>query len=125
MHCWHTRALADRFTWDEPVLLGGGLSRSPLYVQLVANALRSPVAVVQSEEAGAFGAALVAGVAVSVFDSVEQAQNDLVTRAPAVAPTAESAGYWEDLMASFDALLSALDPWWLEMAGRNPLAYGE
>ncbi|SFN36253.1 FGGY-family carbohydrate kinase [Mycetocola miduiensis] len=125
MHCWHTRALADRFTWDEPVLLGGGLSRSALYVQLVANALRSPVSVVKSEEAGAFGAALVAGVAVGVFDTVEQAQNELVTRAPAVSPTAESAGYWEGLSSSFDALLSALDPWWLEMAGRSPLEHGE
>jgi L-xylulokinase len=122
MHSWHTRALAERFTWDDPVVLGGGLSRSPLYVQLVANALRSPITVVDSDEAGAFGAALVAGVAVGVFDSVEQAQDELVSRAPAVHPTTESAGYWGNLVSSFDSLLSSMGPWWSEEAG---LADGE
>ncbi len=121
MHCWHTRALADKFTWDESVLLGGGLSRSALYVQLVANALRAPVSVVKSEEPGAFGAALVAGEAVGVFDSVERAQDELVTRAPAVHPTAESAKYWKDLLSSFDALREALDPWWVRMANPVPV----
>ncbi len=123
MHLWHTRALADKFTWDEPVLLGGGLSRSALYVQLVANALRAPVSVVRSEESGAFGAALVAGVAVGVFESVERAQDELVIRAPLVHPTAESAEYWERLVASFDALREVLDPWWDRMAhGEEPEA---
>jgi L-xylulokinase len=119
MHSWHTRALAERFSWAETVVLGGGLSRSPLYVQLVANALRSPIAVVDSEEAGAFGAALVAGVAVGVLESVERAQDELVTRAPAVHPTADSAEYWRSLISSFDSVVSSMEPWWAQQAGSD------
>lgn len=113
MHRWHTRALGERFDWEEPVLLGGGLARSPLFVQLVANALRVPVTVVDSEEAGAFGAAVVAGVAVGVLPSVEAAQREYVRRAPAVLPTDASAGYWARVGTAFDELVVALDPWWL------------
>ncbi|MBF4573082.1 carbohydrate kinase [Herbiconiux sp. VKM Ac-1786] len=116
MHVWHTRALGEKFDWDEPVVLGGGIARAPLYVQLVANALRSPVTVVQNEEAGAFGAAAVAGVSVGVFASVEEAQ-ELVTRAEPVLPTAASAGYWAGVIAAFDEAVAALGPWWAARAG--------
>lgn len=116
MHLWHTRALAEKFRWDESIVLGGGLSRSGLYVQLVANALRSPIAVVDSEEAGAFGAALVAGVAVGLFDSVVSAQDQFVSRAPVVTPTPESKEYWSGVTASFDRLVSSLEPFWVPPA---------
>ncbi|MFB2556948.1 FGGY-family carbohydrate kinase [Herbiconiux liangxiaofengii] len=115
MHVWHTRALGERFDWDEPVVLGGGIARAPLYVQLVANALRSPVTVVQNEEAGAFGAAAVAGVSVGVFASVEEAQ-ELVEQSAPVQPTAESAGYWAEVIRSFDEATAALGPWWAARA---------
>lgn len=120
MHRWHTRALGERFTWDEPIVLGGGLARSPLYVQLVANALRAPVTVVDSEEAGAFGAAVVAGVAVGLLSSVEDAQREFVRAAPAVLPTDASAGYWDGVGRSFDDLLRQLDPWWRHRAAEVP-----
>ncbi|WP_368496576.1 FGGY-family carbohydrate kinase [Herbiconiux sp. A18JL235] len=111
MHVWHTRALGERFDWEQPVVLGGGIARAPLYVQLVANALRSPVVVVQNEEAGAFGAAAVAGAAVGVFESVSAAQ-ELVERSSPVLPTEESAAYWAGVIRSFDEATAALTPWW-------------
>lgn len=120
MHRWHTRALGERFTWDEPIVLGGGLARSPLYVQLVANALRAPVTVVDSEEAGAFGAAVVAGVAVGLLSSVEDAQREFVRTAPAVLPTDASAGYWDGVGRSFDELVEQLDPWWRHRSAELP-----
>jgi L-xylulokinase len=116
MHRWHTRALGERFRWDEPIVLGGGLARSPLYVQLVANALRAPVTVVDSEEAGALGAAIVAGVATGLLPSVEQAQHDVVRHAPAVLPTDASAAYWAGVGHAFDELVEALGPWWRRRA---------
>jgi L-xylulokinase len=114
-HYWHTRALSEKFTWDRPLVLGGGLARAPLYVQLVANVLRSPIAVVRNEEAGAFGAAAIAGLATGVFDSVEAAQ-ELVESSPVIEPTDVSAEYWANVTASFDGLSAQLGPWW---AARN------
>lgn len=118
MHFWHTRALAEKFDWEQPVLLSGGLSRSPLYAQLVANVLRTPVCVVKTAEAGAFGAAAVAGVSVGMFDSIDSAQEKFVKYGPPVNPTPESAGYWSDVRASFDELIAAADPWWLAQETR-------
>lgn len=116
MHFWHTRALAEKFDWEQPVLLSGGLSRSPLYAQLVANALRTPVCVVETAEAGAFGAAAVAGVSVGMFGSIDAAQEQFVRYGPPVSPTPESAGYWSDVRASFDELVAAVEPWWAARA---------
>ena len=118
MHFWHTRALAEKFTWEEPVLLSGGVSRSPLYAQLVANALRMPVRVIDTVEAGAFGAAAVAGVSLGMFNSIESAQEEFVRRGAVITPTAESAGYWSDVQAAFDELIAATEPWWAAQAMR-------
>lgn len=111
MHYWHTRALGEKFSWEHPLVLGGGLSRSPLYVQLVANVLRAPIQVVDNDEAGAFGAAALAGVTAGLFESIESAQA-LVEKAPVVEPSGESAEYWSALTNSFDELGDALAPWW-------------
>lgn len=111
MHFWHSRALSEAFTWEHPVLLGGGLSRSPLYAQLVADAMRSPIEVVANDEAGAFGAAAVAGAAVGVFDSLDSAQ-ELVPRSRVVEPDPETEHYWEDVIGSFDDVNAALVPVW-------------
>lgn len=116
MHYWHTSALGEKFSWEEPLLLGGGLSRAPLYVQLVANALRAPVAVVRTDEAGAFGAAALAAVSAGVFDSLTEAQEHVVTERP-IEPTADSAAYWSDVIGSFSSLGETLDPWWRQQEG--------
>src|SRR6218665_2826110 len=104
MHVWHTRALAERFSWGHPIMLGGGLAKSPLYVQLVANALRAPVSVVVNDEPGALGAAALAGVAVGVLDSLAAAQQ-LVDMSAEIEPTAASADYWADVCDAFDSLI--------------------
>ncbi|MDQ1582233.1 MAG: L-xylulokinase [Microbacteriaceae bacterium] len=111
MHVWHTQALAERFEWDETVVLGGGISNSPLYVRLVANALRAPIRVIHNEEPGAFGAAALAAVSQGLFPTIEAAQEKVVG-SPVVEPTDESAAYWEEARASLGTLGSALEPWW-------------
>ncbi|MCU1634847.1 MAG: carbohydrate kinase [Cryobacterium sp.] len=111
MHYWHTRALAEKFSWETPLLLAGGLARSSLYVQLVADALGAPIQVVHNDEAGAFGAAALAGVSRGLFATVEEAQ-ELVEKAPAVEPAAGSGDYWQRVVDSFDGLGEALSPWW-------------
>ncbi|MEV8181825.1 FGGY family carbohydrate kinase [Specibacter sp. NPDC078692] len=116
MHVWHTQALAEKFRWESDVVLGGGLSNSPLYTQLVANALRTPISVIGNEEAGSFGAAALAGVSVGLTASLEQAQR-LVEREHPVEPTAASAGYWEDVIGQFNELTQEISPWWLNHHG--------
>lgn len=111
MHVWHTRALATSYEWEAPIRLGGGISRSPLYVQMVADAMGEPISVVRGDEVGAFGAAAVAALGVGHFSSIDEAQ-ELVELAEPVAPRAELRGHWDALIARLDALGDSLGPWW-------------
>ncbi|WP_119695943.1 FGGY-family carbohydrate kinase [Microbacterium halotolerans] len=115
MHVWHTRALATSYDWSGPIRLGGGISRSPLYVQMVADAMGQPVSVVRGDEVGAFGAAAVAALGVGHFASIDEAQ-ELVELADPVVPRVELAGHWQRIVARFDALNDSLAPWWNENA---------
>lgn len=111
MHVWHTRALASQYSWEGPIRLGGGISRSPLYVQLVADAMGEPISVVRGDEVGAFGAAAVAALGTGHFTSIDEAQ-ELVALADPVAPRTELRADWDRRIARLDALAEGLGPWW-------------
>jgi len=67
-HRWHIEALAERFDLrHRPVRLAGGGARSPLWSQLLADALDLPVEVTDATEAGSRGAALLAGIGVKAY----------------------------------------------------------
>jgi xylulokinase len=55
------------------IRLGGGGSRGALWRQIQADVYGQPVELLEAEEGGAFGAALLAGTGVGAWDSVESA----------------------------------------------------
>ena len=55
------------------IRLGGGGARSPLWRQIQADVYGHPVELLTAEEGGAFGAALLAGVGIGVWPTVEAA----------------------------------------------------
>ena len=57
----------------EGIRLGGGGARGPLWRQIQADVYGRPVQLLAAEEGGAFGAALLAGVGVNAWPSVEAA----------------------------------------------------
>lgn len=65
-HRVHVDALREGFRPTE-ARLTGGISRSPLYAQVFADALGLPVTVTDTDEAAAWGAALCAGAGVGLF----------------------------------------------------------
>jgi len=111
MHFWHTSALADAFSWSPTIRLGGGLARSPLYSQIVADALDQTIEVVSQDEAGAFGAAALAAAGVGWIDSPEDS-------APWVhvervhTPSRDGRDYWRDRIVKFRLLHEQLEPIW-------------
>lgn len=82
-HRIHVDALRDGFAVTE-ARLTGGISRSPLYAQVFANALGLPVTVTETAEAAAWGAALCAGAGIGLFPDPAEDPRDLgfVTYAP-------------------------------------------
>lgn len=68
-HQAHVAALASAFGFDR-VRLTGGATKSPLWCQIFADAFELAVEIPDHDETGAWGAALLAGVAVGAFDDV-------------------------------------------------------
>jgi xylulokinase len=86
-------SLKDTFTlFDElgipvkSIRLGGGGARGGLWRQVQADVYGQPVELLEAEEGGAFGAALLAGVGVGIWPSVEAACAATVRVAEVIGP---------------------------------------
>jgi L-xylulokinase len=72
-HRTHVSALREAFAVEPPVRVCGGGARSPEWTALLAGALDLPVEVTDADEAGARGAALLAGVGTGVYADLDDA----------------------------------------------------
>jgi xylulokinase len=88
------------------IRLGGGGARSPLWQQIQADVYGRPVELLAAEEGGAFGAALLAGVGVGAWPSVEAACAATVQVAQQIEP--KHAPAMELAYADFRRLYPAL-----------------
>jgi xylulokinase len=70
----------------EKIRLGGGGARSPLWRQIQADVYGHPVELLEAEEGGAFGAALLAGTGVGAWTSVADACASTIRVAAAIPP---------------------------------------
>jgi xylulokinase len=70
----------------ESIRLGGGGARAPLWRQIQADVYGHPVELLEAEEGGAFGAALLAGTGVGAWPSVEAACDATIRAAKTVTP---------------------------------------
>ena len=68
------------------IRLGGGGARGPLWQQIQADVYGQPVELLEAEEGGAFGAALLAGTGIGVWPSVEGACATAVRVAATIPP---------------------------------------
>ena len=70
----------------EKIRLGGGGARSPLWRQIQADVYNHPVEILEAEEGGAFGAALLAGTGVNAWPSVAAACEATIRPAATIHP---------------------------------------
>jgi xylulokinase len=68
------------------IRLGGGGARSPLWRQIQADIYNHPVELLEAEEGGAFGAALLAGTGIGAWPSVESACEATIRPASTIQP---------------------------------------
>ena len=94
----------------DEIRLGGGGARSSLWRQIQADVYGQPVNTVAAEEGAAFGAALLAGVGVGVWSSIDAACEAVVRIADRIGPNAESVRALADQYERFKQIYSALKP---------------
>ena len=108
-HRTHLDALRTAFTMDRAVRVCGGGSRSPEWTQLLTDVVGAPFEVTDAEEAGARGAAMLAGVGAGVFTDLDEATSLAVH----VVRRTEPRPLWAAMLARrycrYQAIVAALD----------------
>lgn len=92
------------------IRLGGGGARSPLWRQIQADVYNQPVESVEAEEGAAFGAAILAGVGVGAWGSVEEACENVIRVDRQIDPDPDSADRLERNYQAYRLLYAALKP---------------
>jgi xylulokinase len=108
-------SLRDTFTIFEEmrvpvsnIRLGGGGARSELWRQIQADVYGRDVEIVEAEEGAAYGAAILAGVGVKMWPSVDVACDSVVRVAKRVKPHASSVTVMNQSYAAYRRLYPAL-----------------
>ncbi|HEX4766742.1 MAG TPA: FGGY-family carbohydrate kinase [Lichenihabitans sp.] len=108
-HRFHVDALRSAFPVSRARITGGGTSRARP-AQLFADALGLPVDVPEATEVGALGAALVAGVGVGVYASLDDAVQRACRVAARYEPDAARHAALSERFALYTALAEAIRP---------------
>jgi xylulokinase len=88
----------------------GGGGRSTLWRQVIAEMLGLPIEVVQAEEPGCLGAALLAGVGVGLYRDLPDAVAQAVHRDVQIGPDSANAALYHEKRRLFNQTFQALEP---------------
>lgn len=94
----------------ERVRVGGGGARSTLWQQIQADTYGREVEVLETEEGAAFGAAILAGVGVGAWRTVDEACDKAICVAKKIEPNKESIEKLDSNYAAYELLYAALRP---------------
>lgn len=98
------------------VRVSGGGAQSPLWRQILADVLGTPLTTVNTTEGAAYGAALLAGVGAGLWPDVEAACNATVRVTGRTEPHPEAAEAYDAAYAHYRALYPALRPTFAALA---------
>ena len=111
-HRMHIEKLLKYRDRPTAIRLAGGVAKSPMWVQMFADVLQTPIEVARSSELGALGSAMCAGVAAGVFDSFEDASDRMVDIAYTAQPDPGKAALYDKKYDRYKQIIKALDPVW-------------
>ncbi|MEK4299263.1 FGGY-family carbohydrate kinase [Oceanobacillus sp. FSL W8-0428] len=112
VHKYHIDILRNAGIKADKLRLTGGIARSKVWARIFANVLELPIEVVDCEEVGALGAAIVAGVATGVYESYEDAFANAVNVLPAVNPDASTYPLYEARYKEWYTLTEIMKLYW-------------
>ena len=89
--------------------LSGGITNSPVWSQMMCDALQIPLETLECTEPGAKGAAMGAGVCCGVFRDLRDAADKMVHIGKVYSPRAEYAQIYAEKFRRYEAALEAVD----------------
>ena len=89
--------------------LSGGITNSPVWSQMMCDALQIPLETLEGSEPGAKGAAMGAGVACGLFRNLQDAADHMVHIGKIYQPRPEYAAVYQKKFRRYEAALQAVD----------------
>ncbi|MDQ0392775.1 FGGY-family carbohydrate kinase [Labrys monachus] len=117
-HRHHADALASAFPLERAGITGGG-SSAPRTAQFFADALGMPVEIPEATEIGALGVALVAGVGIGLYESLEDATGRACRVTGRYAPDPARHAELNRRFRRYQALADAVRPFWTAPAAAD------
>lgn len=115
-HRYHLdKLLKNKATPTRSIRLAGGMARSAVWVQMLADTTGLPVEVVEVNETGNLGCAVLGAVATGAYDSIQDAAAHICRIAPAVLPNPEKKEIYDRKYQLFLQVIEALDGVWDSM----------
>lgn len=92
----------------EDVRAIGGGAKSKIWQQILADIFGEEISLLNVEEGPAFGAALIAGVGVGVYDSFEEAEENIIEVTKKIAPNSENVKVYNEYYGLYQDLYQSL-----------------
>jgi Sugar (pentulose and hexulose) kinases len=106
---WHVRRLMTDGRGFDRARISGGLTNSPMWTQMMADALQLPLDVLASTELSAMGAAMCAGIGCGMFADFADATARMVRIDKTYRPDPALAEIYAAKFARYEKALAALD----------------
>jgi ribulokinase len=113
--CFGTRSILDAMNAAglrvDEIVVGGGASRSPLWLQIHADTANLPVKVAKFADAPVLGSAILAAVGAGEFPDIDVGISAMVGIDRVVAPDLANALRYREIMDRYNRLYPALKDW--------------
>lgn len=100
----------------EDMFLCGGGARNPFWRQMLCDLYDCPVSILRSEQGGALGAAILAGVGAGVYPSIEHACERMIERKETLQPILENTKAYRPYFELYKSLYGTLQSKFRELA---------
>lgn len=111
-HRWQLDRLLNQTNPSGDVRLTGGVTKNPVWVQLFADTFQKPILIPDGSELGALGAAIIASVAVGVYNSFKEACSSMTQCSRRYEPSKNRRAYLDKKYDRYVQLLQHLQPIW-------------
>lgn len=118
-HMTHISRMAERFPQAKTLRVTGGPTRSPVWMQILADVSGMPLELPQVEETGCFGAAIIAMVSSGHFSDVHTAQQQIQPSLLHVEPNRDLQEKYQKKYQRYQLLIQALQGYHTRIKEQN------